>query len=133
MCPGHMHVPGAQCAPCNTREMCFVCPACDIGDSELAHFAKRVGDPECTTGWLHGRQLSLREGVCECWESDPYANDPSKSMGERRFFHYRAIALILGAKGAGMRVKLPACVHAKISELYGDRGAQRTQVGFRSE
>jgi hypothetical protein len=24
-------------------------------------------------------------------------------------------------------------VHAKISELYGDRGAQRTQVGFRSE
>ena len=54
-------------------------------------------------------------------------------MAERRFFHYRYIALLLGAKGDKKRVKLPPCIQARIKEMYGDETGAKTKVGYKQE
>ena len=55
---------------------------------------------------------------------------PSEVLNaERRFFHYRYIALELGVSGAGRRAKLPACVQKRIKEMYPDEEGEPTKVG----
>ena len=51
---------------------------------------------------------------------------------EARFFHYRGIAKLLGAKGQGKRVKLPACVTKEVAAVYPDAAGAATKTGFRA-
>ena len=55
------------------------------------------------------------------------------SNAERRFFHYRYIALELGVSGAGRRAKLPACVQKRIKEMYPDEEGEPTKVGYKQD
>ena len=57
--------------------------------------------------------------------------DQSKSQAQRRFFHYVAIAKVLGVEGAGNRAKLPPCVQKRIAEMYPDVEGAKTKVGFK--
>ena len=54
-------------------------------------------------------------------------------QSERRFFHYRYIAKLLGVNGKGKRAKLPKCVCAKIAEMYPDAEGPATKVGYKQD
>lgn len=105
----------------------LLCPQCDDDQlTDLPPEAERL----CTTEWLDGELLQgdakLGHRQCQCWRTDPFEGEVA-SGAQKRFFHYRTIAILLGAQ-PGQRVDLPGCVKLKIEELYGD-----SQVGFRSQ
>ena len=101
----------------------FLCPECD--DDQVTGLE---GAPKtCSTLWLEGLLLLGDDRVgdrsCKCWQTDPYDGEVGATNAQRRFFHYRTIALFFG--DAGQRVDLPECVKEKIQELFGD-----SVVGF---
>lgn len=104
----------------------LLCPTCD--DDRLTDLPA-IPERLCTTEWLEGEVLQgdakLGHRTCECWRTDPYDGEDASGK-QRRFFHYRTIAILLGAQ-PGQRVDLPGCVKDKIEELYGE-----SQVGFQS-
>lgn len=96
----------------------FLCPVCDDDRVTGLDGAERV----CTAQWLHGQLLrgdkKVGNRTCYCFQSDPFEGETSVKNDQRRYFHYRVIALKLG--GAGRRVDLPGCVREKVEELYGE-------------
>ena len=106
----------------------FLCPVCD--ESAAGADLDPAADKVCTKEWLTGKELKGGEKEdwqsCDCFVTDPYAAYPEKGDNERRYFHYRTVALALGAE-QGQCVDLPRCVRAKITELYGT-----SRTGFRS-
>ncbi|KAL3922603.1 MAG: hypothetical protein SGPRY_004503, partial [Prymnesium sp.] len=72
--------------------------------------------PECDEDRVKG----VPDGVVE--RTDPYQKDSEATNAQKRYFHYRTIAVALGA--VGQRVELPACVREKVEDLYGK--SQRT-------
>lgn len=104
----------------------FLCPTCD--DDRLTDLPA-AADRQCTTDWLTGQLLAgdsrLGNRSCHCWHTDPYEGEKASGK-QRRFFHYRTIAFLLGA-APGQRVDLPGCVKDKIEELFGE-----SLVGFRA-
>lgn len=101
----------------------FLCPVCD---NKLLE-GPPIADPECTCSWLHGELLvgdKRNKGrSCYCFQTDPFEDDLGATEENRRYFHYRAIALKLG--GGGRRVDLPRCVKERVEQLYG-----RSRTGF---
>ena len=106
----------------------FLCPICD---EDRLEDLPTDPPPQCTAVWLQDQELvdSNRRGAeirCLCFRTDPL---PDSSLPEKRFWHYRHIALLLngGSLGKGNRVDLPRCVLDRVEELYGD-----SRVGFSS-
>lgn len=97
----------------------LLCPECD--EDRLDDFDRSVA--QCTVEWLAGRPLEWDGRHCLCFETDPFEGEDVQSKS-KRFFHYSAIARLLG--GAGRRVNLPICVKDKIEDLYG-----KSEVGFK--
>ena len=99
-------------------------------------FGEEVRDRDCVCDWLKGQQLSGDEASCFCWESDPFPTEdfPDKLMSERRYFHYRYIAKILGGMA---RLNVPscprACVLKRIAKMYPDAEGTATKVGYKQE
>jgi hypothetical protein len=103
----------------NERKFRFACPACSRSPA---------AGTECTAGWLVGQRLIGDDVCCDCFETYPYpaAKFPDKQMHERRYFHYHAIARLLGATGQGHGDELPPCVRDRIEQMYGS-----SEVGFK--
>ena len=116
-------------------EQVFLCTECDADDPLVKKEKGHDKDRGCVVEWLTGQQLRGDRATCFCFESDPFPRDDESAehvtMAERRFFHYRYIALLLGAKGDKKRVKLPPCVQARIKEMYGDEMGAKTKVGYK--
>ena len=112
----------------------FLCTVCDAGSTIVSTLVTSDSRQRtCVTDWLEGQQLSTDEASCICWSSDPWpAEDfPEVEPRSRRYFHYRAIAKKLGAKGSKTRVKLPKCVQKRIADMYGDETGAPTKVGYK--
>jgi hypothetical protein len=111
----------------------LVCPACDVDDPYLASYVAEVsGDKTCALEWVTGQFLTDEDGDCDCFESDPFPPDkfPHKTMANRRFFHYKKLAPLLGVTGYRNRAELPDCIVERILQLYGDEVGDETKVGF---
>ena len=120
----------------------FLCSECDKNTSEMlleewAEDMDFIRERVCAKAWLTGQLLTIDDDgqstTCDCFQSDPFpaAEWPRMKNVNRRYFYYKAIAKLLGAKGKYNRVKLPACVYQKIDELHPRTVDEPAKVGFK--
>ncbi|KAL3925107.1 MAG: hypothetical protein SGPRY_003730, partial [Prymnesium sp.] len=99
---------------------------CPESDEDRVEGVRDGVERVCTAIWLDGQQLRheelFGERTCSCFQTDPYQEDPEATDAQKRYFHYRTIAVALGA--VDQRVERPACAREKVEELYG-----KSQVG----
>ena len=119
------------------REEVFLCAYCDAEDprvvAELGQaipFPWRVLETDCVLEYLADEVLVGDQVDCLCFAKS--CDELGLAPNEARYFHYRGIAKLLGAKGQGKRVKLPACVVKRVASVYPDADGAATKVGFRA-
>ena len=88
-----------------------------------------------TNQWLEGKQLQTDDAAWFCWDCDPFPPEdfPARTNAERRFQHYRAIALFLGIRGNRNRCKLPRCVEREIRERFPNADGPANAVGYQQD
>ncbi len=117
-----------------TGERVFLCTWCD---AEHPLVVQEIGKPDvpwfivernCVCDWLSEQVLVGDHADCACFGEVL----PGKRPNEMRYFHYSAIAKLLGASGNGRRAKLPECVRSRIASTYPDKQGTATEVSATS-